>query len=188
MNVFKVRRTSRGLSQRDLAAQAGVSFRTVQQLESSRHDWRLSTLKKVSRALGLSERAVERVILRSLSREIDSVSDISERIAVEGEETWTGHLFNFVDEFRKRPRQVLVAAPPDPEISKRLQCLIASTVESLSDEAGIGAPDWCMGIGRLAEPWLVSGVESLRALALLHSPTHFRKRNIFVLDNFLNRA
>lgn len=188
MNSLKARRIARGVSQRKLAAKAGVSFRTIQLLESGKHDWRLSTLKKVSRALGLSDQVIERTIQLCLSREVDSVLDISERITVAGEASWPMHLFNFVDEFRRNPRQTLVALPPDPETPKPVQCLIASTVESLCGETGMEPPDWCWGVGGLVEPWFVSGVESLKALALVHSPAHFRKRNIFVLDNFLNRA
>ncbi|NCO37375.1 MAG: hypothetical protein COZ06_23865 [Armatimonadetes bacterium CG_4_10_14_3_um_filter_66_18] len=40
----------------------------------------------------------------------------------------------------------------------------------------------------LPEPWFVSGIENLKATALVESPTHFRKRRIFVLGNFLERA
>lgn len=188
MNLLKARRITRGVSQRSLAAKSGVSFRTVQLLESGRHDWRLSTLKKVSRALGLSGQAIERAIQGCLDREADSVLDVSERMCVDGDASWPIHLFNFVDEFRRNPREGLVAAPPDPGTPKPLQCLIASTVETLSEEIGMDSPEWCWGVGRLTEPWFVSGTESLKALALVHSPAHFRKRNIFVLDNFLNRA
>ena len=188
MNSLKARRITRGVSQRKLASKAGVSFRTVQLLESGKHDWRLSTLKKVSRALGLPGRAIERTIRRCLDREADSVADISERICGEGEGSWPVHLFNFVDEFRRKPRLALVAAPPDPETPERLRGLIASTVEALCGEIGMEPPEWCWGIGRLAEPWFVSRAESLKALALVHSPVHFRKRKLFVLDNFLDRA
>lgn len=188
MDSLRARRLSRRLSQRRLAAKAGVSFRTVQLLESGGHDWRLSTLVKVSRALGLSDRAIPWAVQRCLAREADSVIDISERIRRGGEGSWSMHLFNFVDEFRRTPRPDLVSDPPDPELPKRLECLLASTVESLCDEEGMEFPGWCWGVGRLPEPWFVSGVDSLKALALVGSPVHFRKRDLFVLDNFLRRA
>jgi transcriptional regulator with XRE-family HTH domain len=176
------------MSQRGLAGKAGVSFRTIQLLEGGGHDWRVSTLDKVARALGIPGRAVERAVRRSLGREPDSVADISERIGLEGGTSWTVHLFNFVDAFRRRPRPELIADPPDPETPERIRGLIASTVETLCDGAGLAAPGWCAAIGPLAAPWFVSGVESLKALALVQSPVHFRKRNLFVLDNFLDRA
>ncbi len=188
METLKTRRLSRGVSQRQLALKADVAFRTVQLLESGRHDARLSTLGKVSRALGLSAQSVERAVQRCFGTETDSILDVSERICQEGEVSWPGHLFNFVDAFRRLPRPGLVTAPPDPELPARLEALLASTVETLCEEAGIPVPGWVWGVGRLDKPWFVSGIESLKALALVHSPVHFRKRNLFVLDNFLHRA
>ncbi len=188
MKAFKSGRISRAISQRGLASKAGVSFRTIQLLESGKHDGRLSTFEKVARSLGLPEGAIERTIERRLSREVDSVIDISERIFLDGEASWPVHLFNFVDAFRRRPRLELLADPPAPETPNPLLCLIASTVESLCREAGMEPPAWCPGVGRLGEPWFVSGVQSLKAFALVHSPVDFRKRNVFVLDNFLDRA
>jgi hypothetical protein len=40
----------------------------------------------------------------------------------------------------------------------------------------------------LDSPWFVAGIENLKASALVESPVRFRKRNIFVLANFLERA
>jgi hypothetical protein len=40
----------------------------------------------------------------------------------------------------------------------------------------------------LSEPWFVSGMENLKASALLESPLPFRRNNVFVLGNFLSRA
>jgi transcriptional regulator with XRE-family HTH domain len=188
VNILKARRIARGISQRKLAAKAGVSFRTVQLLETGKHDWRLSTLRKVSLALGLSDIALERTLERFLSTEPDSVIDIAERMGREGGESWPVYLFNFVDEFRRHPRQALIADPPDSGLSRPLRCLIASTVEVLCGEIGMEPPEWCSGVGKLDEPWFVSEMESLKALALVHSPAQFRKRNIFVLDDFLSRA
>lgn len=188
MEPLRARRIERRLSQRALAERAGVSFRTIQLLETGRHDWRISTLNKVSRALGLPERSLERGVRKALGRIVDGVADVSERISLEGPDSWPGHLFNFVDAFRRQPKLELVAQPPDSELALRQACLLASTVETLCGQAGLAAPGWCSGVGPLPEPWFVSGVESLKALALVHSPVHFRKRNLFVLDNFLDRA
>jgi transcriptional regulator with XRE-family HTH domain len=188
MKTLKARRLRKGVSQRGLARRAGVAFRTVQLLESGRHDWRLSTLRKISKALGLPAPSLDRAIQRCLEREMDSVADVSERIALEGEETWPIYLFNFVDEFRRNPRPGLVVPAPDPDTPPRSLCLLAATVETLCDSVGMDLPDWCFAVGALPDPWFVSGVESLKAMALVHSPAHFRKRNLFVLDNFLERA
>lgn len=145
-------------------------------------------MEKISQALGLPKHAVAGAVEDRLRRETDSVGDISERILQAGGDSWPIFLFNFVDEFRRRPHPELVASPPDPRIPERLRCLIASTVETLCEEAGLQPPDWCWQARPLADPWFVAGVENLKALALVHSPLHFRKRNLFVLDNFLSRS
>lgn len=188
MRQLRSRRLSLQISQRGLAKKAGISFRTVQLLEWGHHDWRLSTLEKIAHTLGLPNSAIERTVGRRLSWEVDSVADISERVCLDGEASWSIHLFNFVDEFRRNPRRELIDAAPESETPRHLECLIASTVESLCDEKGMIHPAWCMSVGRLPAPWFVSGVESLKATALVHSPLHFRKRNIFVMDNFLDRV
>jgi transcriptional regulator with XRE-family HTH domain len=153
MKALKQVRDRRGLSQRRLARQAGVSFRALQMIEAGQTDARLSSLMKIA-----------------------------------SEASWKLWLFEFVDTFRRCPREDLVAAPPDRDTRDRIRSLLASTVETLCAERGLPPPWWCGGVGVLAMPWFVAGVENLKALALLESPAHFRKRNIFVLANFLSRA
>jgi len=55
-------------------------------------------------------------------------------------------------------------------------------------ELGVESPPWAMRSYYLPEPWFVSEVESLKAMAIQESPLFFRRNNIFVLDNFLSRA
>jgi hypothetical protein len=40
----------------------------------------------------------------------------------------------------------------------------------------------------LEEPWFVTGIENLKAMAIVESPVFFRRRLIFVLENFLSRV
>jgi hypothetical protein len=103
------------------------------------------------------------------------------------EESWCTPLMEFVDGFRRQPSAELVAAPASTG-SGRLDALVAATVEILCDEAGLEKPTWAQEAGPVQEPWLVSGVESLRGLAFAESPAPYRRRRIFVLGNFLSRA
>ena len=97
-------------------------------------------------------------------------------------------MFDFVDAFRRGREKALVDRPPVEELPGRLQALLASTVEALCAELALPPPTWCAGIAGLAEPWFVSGIENLKAMAIAESPVWFRKRGIFVLANFLDRA
>lgn len=106
---------------------------------------------------------------------------------------WKIQLFNFVDGFRAakslEAKEALIAMRPGRDLPDQMQSLIASTAASLAEEAGIDYPPWCMERAYfLKDPWFVSGVNSLYAMALTESPLHYRRNNIFVLGNFLNRC
>ena len=100
---------------------------------------------------------------------------------------WTLFLMDFVDDFRyyKDPQAI---AEPLPYTDPCLDPLLASTVESLCDELEMESPGWLAEVPACPTPWFVSGIENLKAIALVESPLRFRIRKIFVLSNFLSRA
>ena len=100
---------------------------------------------------------------------------------------WRYWLFELVDDFRRTHRPELLS-PPARELSPQLQALFAGVVESLATEADLPIPAWCEQVKALPQPWFVAGIENLKASALVESPLPFRRRNIFVLANFLARA
>lgn len=124
----------------------------------------------------------------SLTKTGDSIKDISARIKKEGNSSWKDWLFNFVDSFKRTPSKKFVEEPPLPGTSPKIHALMASTVEYLCSSKRIPAPVWCARVPPLPDPWFVAEAESLKASALAESPAQFRKRNIFVLGNFLKRA
>ena len=188
MEIIREIRERKGFSQRRLAQESGISFRCVQQLESPDHNWRVSSVESVAKALGLPAGGLEAGLAQYFSIVPDSVEDISLRIQKDGFGSWRTHLFNFVDRFRASQNQELIARPPCSELDDKLKALVASTVEALACEHGVSLPAWRRCILPLATPWFVSGMENLKASALIESPAFFRARNIFVLDNFLSRA
>jgi len=70
----------------------------------------------------------------------------------------------------------------------RERALLNATAKYLCWELNISVPDWASQFMWLKVPWFVSGVENLKAMALLESPIEFRANNIFVLENFLSRV
>ncbi|MBI2068122.1 MAG: helix-turn-helix domain-containing protein [Deltaproteobacteria bacterium] len=181
-------RNIKGLSQRNLARQAGISFRSVQLLESDRHDPQISTLQKVASAIGYPVHAVQGCLNRFFYQPPESIAIISEWILEEGEESWRGWIPQFVDTFRKKRDPRYIEEMPASKTAPKIKALLASTVEALCAELELPPPDWIEMVVPLTEPWFVSGVESLKASALVESPVFFRKRNIFVLGNFLDRV
>lgn len=187
MVPLKQARERVGISQRRLAAKARLAYKTVQLMESKLHDPRLSTLDMLATALGYPKDLVQKEVGLLFESSPHSIRMISKQIARAGEASWKVWLFNFVDHFRNDPKPELVELSPCLGISERMMALIASTVETLCEEQGLAIPAWCEVALLLTTPWFVSGAENLKACALVESPVHFRKRNIFVLSNFLER-
>ncbi|MBI4411364.1 MAG: helix-turn-helix transcriptional regulator [Deltaproteobacteria bacterium] len=168
-----------------MARRAGVSYKALQLIEAGA-DTRLSTLAKIAGALGYSAKNFREHMAGFFESPPEAVTLFTRKLTPK--EDWRTPFFNFVDSFRRSGDPTLVAQPPHSRLPVRLKALIASTVETLCDERGMGYPFWCAGIQPLAQPWFPSGIENLKATALVESPVHFRKRNIFVLKNFLERV
>lgn len=170
-----------------MARRAGISFKGLQLMEQRDHDLKMSTLKKLADALGLPRTGIEGVLTRFMLQDPDSVEGTSWKILEDGPESWRIHLMNFVDAFRRSHEAALIDSAPVDALDPKNLCLISSTVEKLCSEIHREIPPWCAGIKCLKEPWFVSGMNNLKATALQESPAVFRKRNIFVLANFLDR-
>jgi len=184
--MIKKRRGKR-LSQRSIASMAGVSFRTVQLIESGKHDAKISTLGLIAASLGYPPDIIAVALKNIFLQPPDSIAMVTERILKDGRSSWKIWLFNFVDAFRKHRDPSYISMPPAQGLPRDLMALFASVAEALCAETGVPAPPWCSSVAPLKDPWFVANMESLKATALLESPVYFRKRNIFVLGNFLSR-
>jgi len=100
---------------------------------------------------------------------------------------WVIHLMDFVDDFRYYKNPAALAQPFELT-TERFDALLASTAHYLCDEMSLECPSWILEIPACKDPWFVSGMESLKAIALVESPLQFRIRKIFVLENFLSRV
>jgi transcriptional regulator with XRE-family HTH domain len=187
MNVIRQLREERHFSQRKLAEKAGISFRALQLAESGKGNPRMSTLNRIGAVFGHYPDAGMRAVELLWGRDTDSIWAVSDKIVLNGSESWKLFLFEFVDAFRRNPSSVLIDVSPVGELNPRITALMASVVEMLCSESAISVPSWAKGVGVLSVPWFVAGVENLKASALVESPVYFRKRLIFVLDNFLER-
>lgn len=176
------------MSQRELAARASISFRGLQLLERSGHNWRIGTVERVAEALGMPGQGVEVAVAHFLRMPVDSIPDVSLRIVLDGFDSWKTQLFDFVDAFRSTRNAALIQEAPAMDLDMRLRALCASVTESLCRENNMKPPAWCAGVPALDTPWFVSGIENLKAMALVESPAWFRARGLFVLGNFLERV
>lgn len=189
MKALKEARRKLGWSQRNLAEQAGLAYKTLQLMESKNHDPRMQTVQNTATALGYPAGLIQHLLDRLWETPPDSVRMLSIRLLLENGRNWKIHFFNFVDKFRESEAKIsLVNLPPDEAIPLPMKALFAATVESLCQEFDLAVPEWCQTVPGLSQPWFVSGMENLKALALVESPVYFRQRNIYVLGNFLSRG
>ena len=115
-----------------------------------------------------------------------TLQEVKEQIVVSPDH-WRIFLMDFVDDFRHTKNPAAIAEPIRPA-NQPIDAMLASVAEYLCDELAIDPPEWLATVPACVTPWFVSGIENLKAIALVESPLRFRIRKIFVLDNFLSRV
>jgi hypothetical protein len=103
-------------------------------------------------------------------------------------------LGNLLDDFRQHcasseEKLAIVSDPPEPSGENHTDAYLAAMVETLCSEAGLRPPDWTASPGTyLQRPWFASGLQNLKAILLAEAPAAFRRRNLFVSANALQRV
>lgn len=186
MSLLTTLRRAKKLSERDLALAAGIARATLRSCERDPRAVRPEVVDAVAQVLF---RQVLWVIVpeRPALSELSTVA-VSMSIVRDGFDSWKIHLMDLVDEFRRAYDVRLLLLPPVTTLDERLRALMASVTSVLCGEAGVDVPDWAQRQYFLPRPWFVSGMESLKAMSILESAPEFRRNNIFVHDNFLQRA
>jgi hypothetical protein len=125
-----------------------------------------------------------------------SVRELAEEIAAclaKGDSSAATRLaFRFVERYDKsdwETRVLITAELPQTTGSDRYDALVAGIVEFACASHGVVAPAWVNSAPFfLREWWFVSGVPSLHADALVHSPISLTRRGVFVTQGALEYA
>ena len=183
---FAYLRRSGRLSERAVAEASSVSRGALRQLERP-HAGNV-TASSMNRVAECFQRDVEVVLsCAEIFSEYSTVA-LFYKVERDGFDSWKMHLFDLVDEFRRTVDTRLLLLPPPRSGDTKLVALLAATVKVLCDEFEVDVPTWARKRYFLSVPWFVSGMNSLKASALLESPLPYRANNIFVHENFLERA
>jgi len=107
------------------------------------------------------------------------------RCLSEGDEAAALRLtFRFVEIFERAgcdEHDALVSTSPAPVGDPRFDALLAAVTEYLCARCNELAPAWVEDESRFLERWwFVSGIQSLHADAIAHSPISFARRGVFI--------
>lgn len=122
-----------------------------------------------------------------------SISDVGEEISAclaKGDlNSATRLAFHFLERYDKsdwETRGRITAEPPPATGSDRYDALLAGIVELACASHGVLAPTWVNAERYfLSQWWFVSGMTSLHADALVHSPISLARRGVFVTQGAL---
>lgn len=178
-------RKKQRLSEESLSKSALISRTTLRHVEAHESDIRLGSIASAAHALNLELNVL--VSPDECKPELSTVG-VGFHVIQDGPPSWKIHFFNFIDQFRQTLDPRLLLLPPPSGLPFKLKALMASIVQTLCNEARMDAPGWAKKRYYLKKPWFVSETEALKASALVESPLYFRQNNIFVLENFLQRA
>jgi len=114
-----------------------------------------------------------------------TITEVKNQIKADPE-NWFVPFMDFVDDFRRYKNLSAIENSFESD-DERTDALLASTIEYLCDELKLENPDWTWDVPPCRYPYFVSGIENLKAITIVESPVFFRRRKIFVLENFLDR-
>jgi len=117
-----------------------------------------------------------------------TLHEVSAR-ASKGEQAFDPALREFLDHFYSNPteREASLHAQPIPLDDLR-DAYLGATAEHLARRYDLDVPAWAETYGlALRRPFFAGGLESLKALLTVESPTAFRRRMLFVSKNALDR-
>jgi hypothetical protein len=117
-----------------------------------------------------------------------TLREVARRVAA-GEQPFDPAVREFLDSFYSRAETRAAAIAEAPALLEPMRdAYLAAVAEHLAQVYGLDAPAWAEQRGLdLKRPFFAGGLESLKALLLVESPTAFRRRMLFVSKNALSR-
>lgn len=117
----------------------------------------------------------------------DDLNKIAESINSGGD--WRLYIQQLMDDIRRNPKEYYRIFKEKPKFNDiKVYAMFQALTRHYAHEYNFETPEWAKVPEYLKEPWFPSGIENLKAMCILESPFEFRRNNIFVLKNFLDRV
>lgn len=183
--VAEARRAA-GLSIRELARLADLSFTTISRIESGESDPTLGTLRRILEAAGYTLRLAAEPRPRPRRALADLASAVSRTPAGE-RPNWTP-LRGFLDYLATHPDEIPQAIIPRPHTSSRLMdALLAGIAEKLADDRGLPRPGWTRTAPKIKPEWAMPGTARMREQRRQRAPRQLLDRGLVIDERSLWR-
>jgi len=173
-SLIRRERERLGLSTRDLATLARISYPTISRIENGHEQPRWDTMQRIAGALGKSfAPAFE-------EQKITRLADLADHCAPgDAQPDWT-RLRGFADQLKLHPEFTAAAIEAAPTLLGRpfIDNLLAAVAEKLADDIGIRRPNWTKQVAALETPWESPGTARMKAANAAATPMQFAARNI----------
>lgn len=126
--------------------------------------------------------------MNALLRRPRTVHEVSLRTSL-GQQDFDGAVRQFLDSFYADASLRAEALRQEPVLLEPLkEAYLAALAEHLARSFGMDVPEWSDKMGfSLERPYFAGGLESLKPLLFVESPTAFRRRMIFISKDALSR-
>lgn len=177
-----------GLSVRELARLADVSYPTVSRIENGHEEPRWETLARLLRATGRSLDSAEPRAL-PIVRLADLTTQWRSYRGGRHEPNWTS-LRAFIDHLHLNPELTAAAILPAPKRSgsKFFDALLAAIAEKCADDARIRRPAWTKTRPALDAPWESLGTPQVLRRNREQAPTQFLARGLHIAESAIWRT
>lgn len=175
-----------GLSIRELARLADVSFTTVSRIESGEVDPTLGTLMKIVAAAGCDLHVATEPALQRPIRLADLADAVTHTTSGDRPD-WT-RLRSFLDHLALNPDQVGAAITQRPRPASRLMdALLAGIAEKLADDNGLARPGWARTAPKMKPPWSAPGTARMQDQQRRRAPQQLLERGLNIDEQSLWR-
>lgn len=176
-----------GLSVRDLARLAGISYPTVSRIEHGHEQPRWDTIEKLFNVLGGTLPAGG-----GETRSVLRLADLCDARTFDATGTEHPDWVRFralADQIVAHPKLVAqtIGPEPAPSGSSLIDNLLAAIAEKVADDTGIARPKWVRNRPPLDHPWTVIARPAKQAEAALSTPTQFARRGLNIPETTIWR-
>lgn len=177
-DLVRQARLRRGLSQRALAARAGVEQSTIARIESGEADPTWSTVNRLLAGAGFS-----------LAEPIPTVPTLADAVGPDGEVEWT-MVRAVTDRAERSPGDVplMVGTEPSSGTSRTTYTLLAAIGAYLTERYAARCPRWIRQTRPLDVPWHLPGTPRMVEVARRATPAPVAHFNVWLRPDVLHRT